>query len=139
MRKNANALAKKKVPIPLATNILRFQKYNFNFFATDEVIMFEYLTVKAISFRFKIFWHASSTIEDETGIKRCRLDTILDKFVQLKIATITVKGMPKVKHFKIHFNKIYSLRPKIYRLSKLSADERKQLADYFKSLAENCN
>lgn len=135
-KKRSTRTSKKPDTIPLAINILKLQRYNFKFFSTEEVIIFEYLTVKAASFKFKMFYHSSATIEQETGVKRSRLETILDNFKNLKIITIEVKGMPKVKHFKVNFEKIFILRKKIYRFNKLSPDNCKLLADYFKSLAE---
>src|SRR5688572_6276471 len=104
--------------VPLAINIIKFQRYNFKFFSSEEVIIFEYFTVKAISFKLKEFYHSSATIEKETGIKRSKLETILHRFVDLKILSITVKGMPKVKWFKVHFKEIYNLLPKIYMSEK---------------------
>lgn len=137
-KKPLKTYSKKSAPMPLATNIMRFQNYNFKFFATDEVIMFEYLTVKAVSFKHRVFYHSSSTINDETGIKRNRENSILKRFESdLKIVTVNVNGMPQVKHFKVHFHKIVPLLRKIYRFNKFSAENRKQLVDYFKALAEN--
>lgn len=137
-KKPSKASSKKNVSMPLAINIMRFQNYNFKFFATDEVVMFEYLIVKAVSFKHRVFYHSSNTINNETGIKRNRENSILERFENdLKIVTVKVTGMPQVKHFKVHFHKFVPLLRKIYQFNKFSAENRKLLVDYFKSLAEN--
>ncbi|HMK16624.1 MAG TPA: hypothetical protein VK492_00370 [Chitinophagaceae bacterium] len=131
---------KKKDRIPLATNFRKLQTYNFKFFSTEEIIIFELIIVLATSFgKQKEFYHSSAQFENETGIKRTKLDTILDRFVDLNIISITVHGMPKRKWFIVNFKQIYKLLPEIYisEDGKLSADMRKLLTGYFKPLLEN--
>lgn len=132
---------KKEDKHPLAINALKLQRYNFSFFDCEEVVLFEYLVVKGMSFKTRLdFFHSTATITKETGIKKHSIETILSKFIRLGIIDIVVKGMPRVKHFIIIYPKIIELLPNIYQSSengKLSADFRKILTDFFQPLAEN--
>lgn len=131
---------KKKDSIPLAINILKIQRYNYNHFGCEEVVLFEYLLVKAVSFKFKPFFHSSETIFNETGIKKHSLATILKRFELLGYISIEVKGMPRVKHFIVHFPKVYEDIALIYKLDENGHplyEFRKLLADYFHPLIEN--
>jgi hypothetical protein len=119
---------------PLSVNIQKLQRYNFNFFKLEEVVFFENLVVKSKSFKFKPFFHSSETIFKETGIKRNKLDAILERFIDLEILTIEIKGFPKVKHFVVNFEKVQSYLPKIYQSAengKLPAHITKLLADFY--------
>lgn len=132
---------KKKDTHPLAINVLKFQRYNFDFFNCEEVVFFEYIVVKGMAFKKKKeFFHSSETIRFETGIKKHSLNTIIKRFQNLGIISIEVKGMPKVKHFTVHFPKIVELLPQIYQLTEngqLQAVFSKHLADFFAPLVEN--
>ena len=79
---------------PMAINLLKVQRYNFNYFGLEEVCLFEYLVVKGKSFGFKQFYHSTATIQKEIGLKRNKLNTILTKFQKLGIIMIEIKGFP---------------------------------------------
>lgn len=132
---------KKEDKHPLAINALKLQRYNFNYFNCEEVVLFEYLVVKGMSFKTRDeFFHSTTTITNETGIKKHSLNTIIEKFKKLGIIEVVVKGMPRVKYFKVIYPKIIELLPNIYQSAengKLSADFRKILTDFFQPLAEN--
>ncbi len=119
--------------IPFAVYIKELQQYNFDFFSLEEVVFFEYLIIKAQSFK-REFFHSSATIEKETGIKRSKLKAIINKFEKLGIVKVEVKGFPLVKYFIVDFVKIQTLLPKIYQ----SAETCKLYAGFFKLLAETC-
>ena len=124
---------------PLAVNIRKLQRYNFNFLTLEEVIFFEYLVVKAPLFKFKEFYHSTSTIAKEIGIKRSKLESIINKFGVMGLLKVEVKGFPKVKHFTVNFEKIRFFLPQIYQYAengKLSADMSKLLVDFYNSLVE---
>jgi hypothetical protein len=133
--------SKKEDKHPLSINVLKLQRYNFSFFDTEEVVLFEYLVVKGMSFKTRLdFFHSTTTITKETGIKKHSINTIISKFKRLGIIDTVVKGMPRVKHFIIIYPKIIELLPNIYQSSengKLSTDFRKVLIDFFQPLAEN--
>lgn len=128
-----------KKQIPLALNILKFKRYNFNYFNCEEAVFFEYLIVKGKSFKFKEFFHSTETISSETGIKKHSLNTIIKKFTQKGYISIEVKGMPKVKYFTVHYPKIVEDLEQIYLLKengKPLYEFRKLLYEYFQSLVE---
>lgn len=124
---------------PMAVNIQKLQRYNFDFFSLEEVILFEYLVIKGKAFQFKPFYHSSATIAKETGIKRNKLDSILKKFQGLQLIKVELKGYPKVKHFLVNYPVIPSLFGKIYQFAengKLSVENRKLLDDFYKPFVE---
>ncbi|MFY7742322.1 MAG: hypothetical protein ACOVQR_06730 [Flavobacterium sp.] len=125
--------------IPLALNVLKLQRYNFNYFSCEEVVFFEYILVKSIAFKQKSFYHSSETIFKETGIKKHALSSIIKRFVELGYLTVEVKGMPKVKHFLANHVRIYEDVALIYLLEengKPLYDFRKLLSDYFQPLVK---
>jgi len=105
----------KKDKNPFAINILKLQRYNFDFFSTEEVVLFEYLIVKAQAFGYKEFYHSTQTISSETGIKRRKLLSILNRFQDLGFLEIEIKGFPKIKYFFVNLLKIQDLIPQIYQ------------------------
>lgn len=126
---------------PLAINIQKLQRYNYDYFNCEEVVFFEYIVVKGMAFKKKTeFFHSSETIRKETGIKKHSLNSIISRFEDIGIISTEIKGMPRVKHFKVHFPKIVELLPKIYQLSengKLYSNFSKHLSDFFIPLVDN--
>lgn len=119
---------------PMAINILKLQRYNFDFFSLEEVVFFEYMVIKAKSFGYVPFFHSTATIAKETGIKRAKLDSILAKFKKLGLIKVEIKGFPKVKTFTVDFIKVQFFLPQIYQSAengKLSAEMSKLLADFY--------
>jgi hypothetical protein len=117
---------------PFAINIIKLQRYNFNFFSIDEVVFFEYIVVQAIRFR-KEFYHSSKMVRDETGIKKTALATIVNRFNSLGIITTCNRGLPKVKYYWVDFRTIIKLLPEIYLLQSPDAQTvnlHQQLLDY---------
>lgn len=133
--------SKKKDKHPLAINILKLNRYNYDFFNCEEVVFFEYIVVKGMAFKKqKEFYHSSETIRQETGIKKHSLNSIIRRFTDLGIISTEIKGMPRVKFFTVHYPKIVDLIPKIYQLSnngQLSSDFSKHLSDFFIPLVDN--
>jgi len=124
---------------PMAINSLMLQRYNFNYFSLVEVCLFEYLVIKGKSFGFIQFYHSTATIQNEIGLKRNKLDTILAKFEKLRIIHIEIKGFPLIKHFTINFSEILNLLPRIYLtdIKKSQFTEfNKLFVDFYKPLAE---
>jgi hypothetical protein len=117
---------------PLAINIRKLQRYNYNHFSCEEVVFFEYLVVKANAFKQVPFYHSSETIFKETGIKKHSLKTITKRFEELNYISIVVKGMPRVKHFTVHYPQIQTDLGLIYLLE----DNGKPLYDFRQLLAE---
>lgn len=132
---------KKEDVHPLAINVLKLKRYNYNFFNCEEVVFFEYIVVKGMAFKNRNeFYHSSETIRKETGIKKHSLKSIISRFEDLGIISTVIKGMPRVKHFIVHFPIIVNLLPQIYQSSengKLSSKFSKHLSDFFLPLVEN--
>ncbi|GAL75985.1 hypothetical protein JCM19275_209 [Nonlabens ulvanivorans] len=132
---------KQKDKHPLAINIIKLNRYNYDFFNCEEVVFFEYIVVKGMAFKKKKeFFHSSETIRQETGIKKHSLNSIISKFESLGIISTEIKGMPRVKYFTVHYPIIVDLFPKIYQLSdngKLPTDLSIHLADFFIPLVDN--
>lgn len=100
MRNNPN------VPeMPLCTNVMRLQSY---LIPPDEVVLFDWFTVKQFSFKYKEFHYSQSRIEDETRIKRTRQDAIINKFEKLGFLKTTVKHNEitrgRVRYFNVKFD-----------------------------------
>lgn len=100
---------------PFAVNVRKLQRYNFDFFSIEEVVFFEYIVVKGISFGGE-FYHSSETIRRQTGIKKHALKTIINRFERLGIFSLRIKGMPRVKYFMLNHNAVINLLPQIYLL-----------------------
>lgn len=132
---------KKEDKHPLAINIQKLQRYNYDYFNCEEVVFFEYIVVKGMAFKKKKeFFHSSETIRQETGIKKHSLKSIISRFESLGIISTEIKGMPRVKYFTVHYPKIVELTAKIYQLSnngKLPSDFSKHLSDFFIPLVDN--
>jgi hypothetical protein len=131
---------KKEDTHPLAINVLKLNRYNYDFFNCEEVVFFEYMVVKGMAFKNKEFFHSSETIRNETGIKKHSLKSIISKFESLGIISIDIKGMPRIKYFTVHYPIIVNLIPEIYQLSKngkLSSDFSKHLSDFFIPLVDD--
>lgn len=128
---------------PLAINILKLQRYNFDYFNCQEVIFFEFIVVKAKSFKNGNdigFYQSSQVIENETGIKKHSLNSIIKKLSELGFIKVTIGGMPRVKHFKVNFEEIRSKSHLIYHYPNndiLSVNFKKLLDDYFQLSPEN--
>ena len=127
---------------PLAVNCLKFQYYNFDFFSCQEIVLFETLIVLGgISFKKKEeFFHSTKTLTDKTGIKKHTVSKSIERFEALGILDVEVKGMPRVKFYKMNWDKIIELLPEIYQFD----DFRKQfnesiepLYDFFHLCAGN--
>ena len=100
MKKNLNT-----PEIPLCVNTIRIQNY---LLPPDEVIMFDWLLIKSISFGYVEFHYSQSRIEKEIRIKRTRQDKIISLFQELKFLTVSVKEFSyskgRVKHFHVSFD-----------------------------------
>ena len=90
--------------IPLCTNIIRLQSY---LIAPDEVILFDWLVVKQVSFKFQDFHYSQARIEEETRIKRTRQEQIISHFTSLGFLSAEVgvnkETRGRVRYFKVDF------------------------------------
>ncbi len=88
----------------LCTNVIRLQSYRLK---PDEVILFDWLVVKAISFKYKPFHYSQLRIEAETRIKRSRQEAIFHFFEELDFLQTSVQVNAatngRVRFFEISF------------------------------------
>lgn len=88
--------------IPLCVNIFRLQTYRLT---PDEVVLFDWLVVKQISFKYKEFHYSQARIEVETRIKRSRQEAILKRFQALRFLLVTVR-VNEVTHGQVRYYKV---------------------------------
>lgn len=91
MKKSENI----SVKYPLSINFKTYQQYDLTITKLDEIVFFEWLIVKRLSFGSDEFFYQNDRVIKEIGIKRHRLDKIKKKFtfygldIQLKGFTNT--------------------------------------------------
>ena len=92
---------------PLCTNVLRVHDY---LLSPDELIIFDSLVVKAISFHYKRFFYSQKRIEKETRVKRTRYEAIIKKFEEMGFLQTYVDKMPnsegQIRYFYVNFQKL---------------------------------
>ena len=101
-------MAKKTVSapeIPLCTNVLRLLDYRM---APDELILFDWLVVKQIAFKYKPFHYSQARVEEETRIRRTRQEVIIKQFsglgflkTDIKVNSVT-RG--RVRYYSVDFS-----------------------------------
>ena len=76
----------------------------------DELIIFDSLVVKAISFHYKRFFYSQKRIEKETRVKRTRYEAIIKKFEEMGFLQTYVDKMPnsegQIRYFYVNFPKL---------------------------------
>jgi hypothetical protein len=97
------------------TNIIRLQDY---LLPPDEVIFFDWLVVKEISFKYVQFNYSEKRIEEETRIKRSRQEKIEEKFKQLGFLETEVKLNKRISS---HIRYFYMNLVTLYREDVLSS------------------
>lgn len=119
---------------PLCVNIQRLATY---LLADDEVILFDWLTIKqSLIFGYKPFYYSLERIEKETRLKRRRIERVIKRFCamgMLRVETCQKSDSPgRVRYFKMDFKGVVEKLPEII-------DQEKEIAEefyrYFKALA----
>lgn len=91
--------------IPLCINVLRLLDYRL---APDELILFDWLTVKQIAFKYKPFHYSQSRVEEETRIRRTRQEVIIKKFSDLGFLKTDIKvnsvTRGRVRYYSVDFS-----------------------------------
>lgn len=125
---------------PFCLNFRKLQQYRLQDISIEEVIMFEYFMMLAQSFGYKEFYHTQKKIIEETGLKRAKIESVIDKFVKAGILSVETKGFPLKQHFHVKIPVIMTILPNIYQFagnSKLHAEIDKLYAEISKQFAEN--
>lgn len=99
---------------PLAVDFSRLKQYNFQFFSLAEIMLFEYLVYKSKKVQYKEFELSNRVIEDEVGLKRSQTESIINRFVQMEMISVDVKGLPRTKYITVNFSKVDELQGSIY-------------------------
>lgn len=102
------------LPYFLGTNQLRTQYY---LLPPDELILLDWLIIKAFYFNFDSFYYSYNRIIQETRINRRRLTAILTKFESIGLIKTYVGGnadaRTRVTHFHVLFEGIKANLPQI--------------------------
>lgn len=103
------------------TRFTTFIKYNSDFFACDERVLFEGILIKFKAFGFKPFYWSKEVIFKETGIKKDRATKIINRFVELGIISTEVRKSKignrpqQITYYTPHSDKIIDLVPEIFK------------------------
>lgn len=119
---------------PLCVNIQRLASY---LLADDEVILFDWLTIKQSRvFDYKPFYYSLERIERETPLKRRRIERVIKRFCamgMLQVATCQKSDSPgRVRYFRMDFKGVVNKLPEIIDQERESAED---FCRYFKALA----
>jgi len=122
---------------PLAINILKIQEYDFSKTKLEEIVFFEWLVIKRISFGTDTFFYQQRRVTEEIGIKRTKLETLRKDFVKLGLvveygnvfntATYTVSLIFVNNFIKYGVKKEYQ-KPKSLNIDKLHFNTKTPLA-----------
>lgn len=90
--------------IPLCINVLRLLNYRL---APDELVLFDWLTVKQIAFNYKPFHYSQARVEEETRIRRTRQEVIIKQFSALGFLRTDIKvnsvTRGRVRYYSVDF------------------------------------
>ena len=116
--------------IPLCINVLRLLNYRL---APDELILFDWLTVKQISFKYKPFHYSQARVEEETRIRRTRQEeiimpqtTLFRDFILYFAYHATMQKKSKEEQLKPASAINHEAAARIYQLLSQVYDERRQ-------------
>lgn len=144
------------VKYPLSINFNTFSQYNLSSIALDEIVFFEWLIVKKLSFGSDEFFYQNERITKELSIKRHRLEKIKNKFMSFGL-DIELKGTNNISNYFIsetfikNFVETHLLEPyKNDTLKQLlnldfkneinvSKAEKKRIEEFIKDLEETYN
>lgn len=120
--------------IPVSLNVLRRQQY---LLTSDESDFFDWLLIKHRGFGFKEFNYSYAQIEQETGIKRTRLMTIINKFEKMGFLIVEVKGVKLIRALKTHFDIDY--RVLLSQLPQLISKNNSEYYESWKAFLTKCS
>ena len=97
MKKDENKI----VSYPLCVNFKTFIQYDISKINIDEIVFFEWLIVKRLSFGSDEFFYQNERVIKEIGIKRHRLEVIKNKFCLYGLI-IELKGNNNTSHYLVN-------------------------------------
>lgn len=86
---------------PLSVRFKVLEQYDFTKLVIDEVVFFEWLVLKRSSFGSEKFSCQQQRIINEIGIRRRRLTTIKNKFIDLYGLESETEGKKNITHFTV--------------------------------------
>lgn len=85
---------------PLSINFNTFKQYDLSISCIDEIVFFEWLVVKRLSFGSDEFFYQNHRVISELGIKRHRLEKIKKQFISYGLE-IELKGFTNTSNYMI--------------------------------------
>ena len=71
----------------LALNFDRFEQYNFENFAAEDILFFELMVFRANFYKWREFSQSEREILRAVGVRRTKLESIRKKFIELGFIT----------------------------------------------------
>ena len=96
MKKSENI----SVKYPLSINFKTYQQYDLNNTNIDEIVFFEWLVVKRLSFGSDEFFYQNHRVFKDLGIKRSRLEKIQNKFSDYGLV-VEPKGLNNATNYNV--------------------------------------
>ena len=123
--------------IPLCINVLRLLNYRL---APDELILFDWLTVKQISFKYKPFHYSQARVEEETRIRRTRQEVIIKQFSALGFLKTDIKvnsvTRGRVRYYSVDFSVLADVDVLVEKLKPASAINHEAAARIYQLLSQ---
>ncbi len=121
--------------IPLCTNIIRLQSYRLS---PDEVVLFDWLIVKQVAFKYQDFHYSQARIEEETRVKRTRQNVIFTLFKEMGFLYSQVREnretRGRVNFFRVDFD-VLSDKDVLCEIINAQAPIFKDFIEYMKYLS----
>jgi len=89
---------------PFSINFEILDQYDFEKVTFDEVLFFEWLVTKRLSFKNESFIYNQKDVTNETGIKRIRLTKIKSDFIDKYTLLVEPGGKYNVTNFTVSNN-----------------------------------
>ena len=120
---------------PLSVNVKNLSAYLLDI---DEVVLFDWFTIKqSLVFGYKPFYYSLERIEQETRLKRRRIEKVINRFSELGFLSVDVHaktdGPGRVRYFQIDFSQVVCNLPRIIDQENKTAGD---FLKYFKALAK---
>lgn len=119
---------------PLCVNIQRLGHY---LLADDEIIMFDWLTIKqSLVFGYKPFYYSLERIERETRLKRRRIERVIKLFCAMNILRVSTcqksDSQGRVRYFRMDFKGVVE---RLHEIIDQESEAASSFERYFKALA----
>lgn len=86
---------------PLSLNFEALGQYDFSKLIIDEAVFFEWLILKRWAFKNESFYYQQKRVISEIGVRRRRLTTIKNKFIDLYGLESKTQGQQNITYFTV--------------------------------------